>query len=375
MNCMFKILTKIILCCGVVLPSIAFADVNIAVVAPLAGDYENIGKELVSGARIAVNEINHNGGLNGEKVNLVVVDDQCNDSLAISTAQMIAVNSSPKDKMNLVIGPYCQNALKDVSAIYKKAKILQIVPTSISGYELVNKPNSTIALVGNSEQQSLAFFTYYLKTFDLQKMALVYNGANKEIVGVASALQEEFFKAGKMLDFKSYNFTSYDGDYEQLAEDILKDKSKVVLILGNRKEVTKLAKELKSEDEDLAVFVNRYQIEGYYGKKMGKYANGTYFLSLPTLKENTEFTETLVKMRLLGIEPEGLSVYSYSAVKLWADMVEKADSYKFDKLAALAKNVTLDTAWGEETFVNGMPKSPVNYSIYRLNNEEYTQVY
>ena len=372
---MFKLLSKIVLIGLIILPVAARADVNIAVIAPMAGDYENLGKELISGARIAVNEINHDGGLNGEKVNLVVVDDQCNDSLAISTAQMISVNSSPKDKMNLVIGPYCQNALKDVSAIYNKAKILQIVPTSISGYELVNKPNSTIALVGNSEQQSLAFFTYYLKNFDLQKMALVYNGANKEIVGVASALQEEFFKSGKMLDFKSYNFTSYDGDYAQLAEDIINDKSKVVLILGNRKEVTKLAKELKSEDKNLAVFVNRYQIEGYYGEKMGKYANGTYFLSLPTLKENTEFTETLVKMRLLGIEPEGLSVYSYSAVKLWADMVKEADSYKFDKLSALAKNMTLNTAWGEETFVNGMPKSPVNYSIYQLSGGEYTQVY
>lgn len=372
---MFKLLNKIVLYGVLFLPSLAKADVNIAVIAPMAGDYENLGKELVNGARTAVNEINHNGGLNGEKVNLVVVDDQCNDNLAISTAQMIAVNSSPKDKMNLVIGPYCQNALKDVAAIYAKAKILQIVPTSISGYELANKPNSTIALVGNSEQQSLAFFTYYLKNFDLQKMALVYNGANKEIVGVASALQEEFFKSGKMLDFKSYNFTSYNGDYEKLAEGILAEKSKVVLILGNRKEVSKLARELKSEDKNLAVFVNRYQVEGYFGEKMGKYAEGTYFLSLPTLKENTEFTETLVKMRLLGIEPEGLSVYSYSAVKLWADMVEKADSYKFDKLAALSKNLTVNTAWGEETFVNGMPKAPVNYSIYRLNNGEYTQVY
>ena len=374
---MLRILKKIILCgcCGLLFPSLAKADINVAIIAPLAGDYEHLGKELVSGARIAVNEINHDGGLNGEKINLVVVDDQCNDTLAVSTAQMMAVNSSSKDKMNLVVGPYCQNALKQVADIYANAKILQIVPTSVSAYELVEKPSSTIALVGNSEQQSLAFFKYYLKNFDMQKMALVYNGANKEIVGVASALQEEFLKSGKMLDFKSFNFTAYDGDYDQLAEDVLKEKTKVVLILGNRREVTKLAKELKSEDKNLAIFVNRYQIEGYYGEKMGKYADGTYFLSLPTLKENTEFTETLVKLRLLGIEPQGVSVYSYSAVKLWADMVEKADSYLFDKLASVSKNMTVNTAWGEETFVNGMPENPVNYSIYKLNNGEYAQVY
>ena len=371
---MYKFLSFIALL-FVLLPSFARADINIAVIAPLAGNQAVLGKEIVSGAKTAVNEINHNGGLNGEKINLVVVDDQCNDTLAISTAQMMAVNSSPKDKMNLVIGPYCQNELTQVANIYAKAKILQIVPTSVSGYEIGNKPQSMLSLVGTSEQQSLDFFKFYLKNFDMQKLALVYDGKNKEIVGVAAALQEEFFKAGKMIDFKSYNFSSYDKDYEQMAEDIIADASKVVLILGQEKDVTKLAKELKSEDKNLAVFVNRYHVEGYYNQKMGKYAEGTYFLSLPTLKESPEFTETLVKMRLLGIEPQGLSVYSYSAVRLWAEMVQQADSYKFEKILPLFKNFSADMAWGKETFVNGTPKNPVNYSIYQLSDGEYTQVY
>lgn len=357
------------------LPAEVSADINIAVVAPLAGDYEILGNELVSGAQIAVDEINSHGGLKGEKVNLVVIDDQCNDYLAVSSAQMIAVNSSKKNKMNLIIGPFCPNALGEVAKTYAQTKILQIIPTSVSKNEASISYESLIKLVGYTEQQSLDFFKFYLKNFDNQRLALAYNSDSKEAVGVAAALQEEFNKAGKAVDFKSFNFANYKKDYEQMAEDIVKDKSRVAVIFGNGKESVKLAKALRREDKSVAVFLNRYQVQGRFLEDMGKYAEGVYLLSLPTLKENTEFTETLVKMRLLGVEPKGLSVYSYSAVKLWADLVAMANSYNFDKMKMLIPETVFETAWGEVSFANGNAKNPLNYSIYRFNNGEYTQVY
>ena len=372
---MYKILSILMLLLGAIFPSQVSAGVNIAVVAPLDGEYKIIGQELISGAKIAVDEINDNGGLLGKKVNLLVVDDQCNDWLAVSSAQMIAVNSSKKDKMNLVIGPYCQNALGDVAKTYNQAKIMQIIPTSVSEKEAVVNYNGLIKMVGYSEQQSLDFFKFYLKNFDNKRLALIYDSRDKEVVGVAAALQEQFNKSGKILNFKSFNFANYDGDYSQMAEDVVDGKSEVVVIFGTGEDVTKLAKSLKKEDKKLPLFVNRYQVQGRYLDYMGKLANGTYFLSLPTLKENTEFTETLVKMRLLGVEPKGLSVYSYSAVRLWADIVMQAESYQYDKMVNVLPEKVFDTTWGDVMFQEGNPVSKINYSIYHFDNGEYTQVY
>ena len=55
----------------------ARSALNIGVIAPLAGEYQKVGEELVSGVRTAVDEINSQGGLKGEKINLIMVDDQC----------------------------------------------------------------------------------------------------------------------------------------------------------------------------------------------------------------------------------------------------------------------------------------------------------
>lgn len=372
---MLRKLFKIILPIMILFPGLVCAEVNIAVIAPLAGDYEVSGRELVSGAKIAVDEINNNGGLKGQRVNLVVVDDQCNDHLAVSTAQMMAVNASRKDKMNLVVGPFCQNAFGEVSNVYDKAHIMQIVPTSISGQAKNKNHKGLIKMVGYSEHQSLDFFKFYLKNFPDKKVAVAYNSGMRDVVEIAASMQEEFVKAGKMFNFKSFDFAKYNKDYSQMAEDIIDQKYELAYVLGNPKQVAKLSKELKREKDDFAVFINRYQSQGRYMKELGGMANGTYLLSLPTLKDNPEFTETLVKLRLLGIEPEGLSVYSYSAVKLWENMVKKSNSFAYEKLAGVLLNNQFETAWGNISFKNGNPQNVVNYGIYQFYDGEYTQVY
>lgn len=104
-------------------------------------------------------------------------------------------------------------------------------------------------------------------------------------------------------------------------------------------------------------------------------AEGSYFVALPSLKDKPSFTETLVRLRLQGAEPEGLGVYSYSAVKLWQELVDKADSFKYGDLAKALGKDKVETVWGERTFVNGNPDKSINYGIYKLEGGEYTQVY
>lgn len=372
---MLKKWLNIALAAAAIYPRAAAADVNIAVIAPLSGEYQKLGQEVVGGVKIAVDEINADGGLRGEKINLVTVDDPCNDLLAVSTAQMIAVNSSAKDKMNLVIGPFCTNSFSEAADVYAKAKILQIVPTPVADAGIQNSHKSLIKMVAGIQQQGHDFFKFYLKNLSDKKLALAYDSRDKDVVETAAVIQEEFHKAGKLLDFKSFNFNNYNQDYDKMAEDIIDGGFGAAYIIGTAKEVSKLAGELKSEDSQFVIFADRYQVGEKYLEELGSMGNGSYFMALPSQKDNPEFTETLVKLRLLGVEPEGLSVYSYSAVKLWEEMVNKSKSFAYDKLAEAVNNNSFDTAWGEVSFENGRPKNAVTYSVYRLNDGEYTQVY
>ena len=350
----------------------ARSALNIGVIAPLAGEYQKVGEELVSGVRTAVDEINSQGGLKGEKINLIMVDDQCDDRIAVSTAQMMAVNVSERDKMSLVIGPYCSNALQKIAGIYAKAGILQIIPTSVSTSIQNGNYKGLVKMVGYKTRQAGDYFKFYQDHFPDRKVALIYDRNDKDVVEVAAAVQKLFADAGKTAAFQSYNFQNYDDDYDRIAEDVIRDGNKIAYIMGKSKRVARMAKSLKSEREDFIIFVNKYQAQKDFRDALGKRAEGTFVLSLPTLKDSPDFAETLVKLRLLGVEPEGLSVYGYSAVQLWQELVRKADSFKYDKLArALAEN-KFDTGWGEMMFNNGDPSNSISYGIYQIRNGEYT---
>lgn len=371
---MIKFLLKIIPCAGLLIATCARADINMAVIAPQAGEFKAFGDELIDGVQIAVDDINARGGLRGEKINLIRVDDQCNDIFAVSTAEMMAVNTSDY-KISAVIGPYCQNSFKKVSDIYAKAKIIQIIPTAVSERNAALNHSGLVKMVGTIDRQGTNFYNYYKKNFDGEEVAVVYDGMIDDVVEVASAIQDEFRKAGQPQDMQGFNFASYNGNIDKMADDILATNASVAYIMGSPKKIAKLARILKYEDPQFAIFTNRYQGNDEYMKIMDDYAEGSYALALPSLKDNPAFTETLVRLRLIGAEPEGLGVYGYSAVRLWEELVEKADSFDYAKLSSVLNNSSFETAWGEMEFNNGNPGNAVNYSVYQVQGGEYTQVY
>lgn len=369
---MYKYLISLLFC--LIFCSNALADVNVAIVAPQAGPYEKFGKELIAGAQIAVDDINKNGGLRGEGVNLVIIDDQCDDVLSLSTAQMIAVNASKEDKVSLVIGPYCSNSFEEIADVYAKAKIFQIVPTTIGSSAVDQNHKGLIKMMGSVERQGDDFFAYYTENFSDKDVAIIYDSEDREVVDIAVAVQKKFSENGIIEKLKSFDFNKYPKT-STLAKEVLSSGASMAYILGGSDQVYQVFKDIKNKKKHFIIFTNRYQIPEDYTESLGKLAEGSYSFSLPSLKNSPAFTEQLVKFRLAGIEPEGLSMYSYSAVKLWEDMVKKANSFNYSNVSKVAKDNTFETIWGDVIFSNGSPKDVLNYSIYQVQSGHYNQVY
>ena len=355
-------------------PFSASADVNVAVVAPQSGIYTIFGQELWEGARIAVDEINSNGGLLGEKINLIMVDDRCDYRFAVSSAQMISLYNSSKGKTSLVVGPYCTNSFSQVADTYAKAGIFQIIPTPVSAAEASVQYSGLIKMTGYAERQSKVFYDYYQENFPNKKVGLVIDSRLINIAKMGEDLKQLFAVNKKEAYLSVFDFASCNDDYEKLAEQMDKEHVQIAYILGKSKDISELAKEWKDINERAIVFTDKYMAYNTYQDILGKEANGTYMFSLPTLKDNPEFTETLVKLRLLGIEPQGLSVYSYSAIRLWEELVKTTGSFDYKKLSDSLKQQKVDIGWGESGFSQGIPDNVVGYRLYIFNNGEYTQV-
>lgn len=347
-----------------------FADITLAVIAPKAGDNAKAGHELFEGARLAVKEINDNGGINGQKLDMLTIDDRCDDRLAVSTAEMLSLLNSKK--IGLVIGPYCSGQFDQVAAIYKKSKIFQIVPTVDSYYSGNTSQKGRVVLLGTKTQMSKDFFEFYNHNFAGLKVGFVYDDTSKKgYEDVAKALYEEFRRYGKGDLLKFYVLDS-EGDADEVVEALQNDGVHIVFVLND--DVLSFIRDVRKADKDKIVFTAKKTLSVKKLKNMGSLADGLYLLDLPGLKDSLVFTESLVNLRLLGVEPEGIETYSYVAVKLWGELAKKVKSFDYQKLVKASNSAEMQEKWSDFLMHSGRIGT-TKYIIEEYKDSSFKQVY
>ena len=107
------------------MPTVASADITIAVAGPMTGDLAAFGEQLRRGAEMAVKDINAAGGVNGEQIKLEIGDDQCDPKQAVQVA-----NDLVKKGVAFVAGHFCSGSSIPASEVYMEEGVLQMTPAS-----------------------------------------------------------------------------------------------------------------------------------------------------------------------------------------------------------------------------------------------------
>jgi len=101
---------------------------KIGVAAPVTGPNAQYGEFIRNGAEIAVDNINAGGGINGQKLELVIEDDQMIPREAATVAQRLAIN----DDILAVVGHYDSTSTLAAMPIYEQYHLVCISPSSTS---------------------------------------------------------------------------------------------------------------------------------------------------------------------------------------------------------------------------------------------------
>jgi branched-chain amino acid transport system substrate-binding protein len=109
------------------LAGIAQADVKIGLNVPLTGFAAADGKSALEGAKLAVAQANATGGIKGEKIDLVIYDDQASPK----EAAPIATKLVEKDKVVVAVSGSYSASTRAAAPIFQNAKIPYVVAYSI----------------------------------------------------------------------------------------------------------------------------------------------------------------------------------------------------------------------------------------------------
>ena len=120
-----SLLTLALVACA---PTTDSGPIKIGYLGPLTGDAAGYGTDTVNGTRMAVEEINAKGGINGRLIELIAEDARCNGSDAASAAQKLV----SVDKVVAIVGGQCSSETLAAAPIAEAAKVVLISPLSSS---------------------------------------------------------------------------------------------------------------------------------------------------------------------------------------------------------------------------------------------------
>ena len=260
-----------------------------------------------------------------------------------------------------------------MAKIYSASKIFQIVPIALKYHDMSLNHKGVMKLVSFKEQVGKDFFSFYNNEYAGLKTALIYDNSTdgaKEVVGAISA---EFRKYGKYSLLREYRYEQYE-NLDNLVSEILASGIDVAYLVGSPKKNGKLVKKINAIDSGKVFFTSKYLATNDFFENAKGYLDNVYFMSLPSFENNPDFTESMVKLRLKGIQFEGLNIYGYAAIKAWAFLVRQTGSFSYDKLSEQIKNKDSNNMWNNVFFDNATVKNPIHYVFYQYKNDEFVYV-
>ena len=100
-------------------------EIRIGLAGPLTGAQSNIGRGMLNGARMAADELNAAGGVNGKMITIVEIDDQADSDTGVSAA-----NAAIKEGLSGVVGPYNSSVGAATLPLYIDAGLVPLRLTS-----------------------------------------------------------------------------------------------------------------------------------------------------------------------------------------------------------------------------------------------------
>jgi branched-chain amino acid transport system substrate-binding protein len=348
-------------------PTAADAEILIGAAAQLTGDYSWLGEQVERGAEMAVADLNKAGGVLGEPVGLILVDDYCSGDQAVAAARKLV-----EAGVVVVAGHPCSGAAIPASKVYEDAGILMISSTA-SNPKLTDEGGPNIfRMAGRDDQIARIAGQLLADRWGEAEIAIVHDGQ-----AYGKGLAEE---VKKQLNGRGVHEAMYEaiapGQLEYI-DLILKMQTAGVDVLyygGYSTEAALVIRQARDRGYDLQLVSGDSYTEQFW-LVAGPAANGALFTSPPEPREKPEATEVVSRFRTANYEPEGGTLHTYASVQVWAQAVEKAGTTELDAVIKALRSNTFDTVIGRISFDdNGDVTGTETYIWYVWKDGQYRPV-
>ena len=161
-----------------------------------SGSDAQIGGTMLQGSQIAIDEWNAKGGVLGQQIETISLDDEGKPDKAVNVAQTLV-----DDGVTAVLGHLNSGCSIPASRVYNQGKVIQITPGSTNPQYTEQGYPYAFRICGRDDQQGPVAADYMHDVLKLNKIAILHNKtAYGE--GLATEVKKTFeAKGGKVVVF------------------------------------------------------------------------------------------------------------------------------------------------------------------------------
>jgi len=296
--------------------------VRIGVFMSTTGTTANFGISSVNGIKMAADEINAAGGINGKPVELLVQDDRSD----ASEAATIVTKFVTQDQVHAVIGEVASSRSIAAAPIAQNAKIPMLTPSSTNP-EVTKKGDFIFRSCFIDPYQGAAIAQFAAKTLGAKTAAIMVDRKNDYSTGLEKVITETFARmGGKIVATQSYQ--EGDQDFNAQLTSLKGSNPEVIFVPGYYNDVGLIAKQAR----DKGITVPLIGGDGWDSEQLykigGTALNGSYFTNhyspFDTDPRVVKFVNDY-KSRY-NSTPDALAATAYDAANIMFDAIKRSKS-------------------------------------------------
>jgi branched-chain amino acid transport system substrate-binding protein len=341
---------------------VAQAEIVLGVAGPLSGQYASLGQQMLVGAQAGVDAINAKGGVAGQNLRIISLDDGCDNRQAEGVAQKFV-----DAQVSGVIGHYCSNAALAAAKIYEKASIVMLAPVASLPALTSAGLSNVIRLAARDDMQGAFAATRIIQKRANAKIALLMDGSNG-----SKALATSFVAALGKPPTLTLEFKPDTADFSDLIAQMKDQSIDVAYFACGASD----AGHISAQAAKLGLQMLRYGpdalVSDLFGQAAGASSEGM-LASFPVDPQLPVQSRSVVAaLKLAGQSADGATLPAYAAVQAFAAGATATNGANGAAIATWLKSgQPIDTVEGGLAFDKIGDATPVRFSWYVWNNGGY----
>lgn len=321
------------------------ADVKLGLANPLSGPLAVSGQRNETAVQLAVDAVNHAGGVLGRHVVLVTADDGCGTDEAVAAAEELVAAG-----VAAVVGHLCSHSSLLAAPVYEAADVPMLSPDSTHPRLTEEGRQNVFRLTGRDDEQGQVAANWLADLQPAPRIAITHDGSTYG-QGLAERVRAQLRRRGA----REVLFASYQQgttDFHELVEQLLRLQVGVLYVGGYDPDAGRIVRAVRAAGSSLQLVGGDGLGGDEFWAEAGPDGEGALFTAARTEEAWASAEPVLAAFREAGLKPGPGGLGAYAAVQIWAEAVTRCDTLDPSAITAAIHRGRFATVIGPVAFTD-----------------------